>query len=95
MPHTRAAICRLGHVVSRDVEEARVDRRCPECGVEVLSRCISCNSDIRGPEFTLRQGPPPTLFRVYIGGYSIPARCERCQRPHPWARFASSRTRAG
>lgn len=95
MPHTRAAICRLGHIVSRDVEEERVERRCPDCGVEVLSRCVDCNTPVLGPEFTLRQGPPPTLLRVYIGAYRVPESCGRCQRPHPWARFVASETRAG
>jgi len=95
MPHTRAAICRLGHLASRDVEEEQIERRCRSCGVEVFSRCVSCNAPVRGPEFTLRQGPPPSLVRVYIGGYRLPERCDRCDRAHPWARFVTTKTRAG
>ena len=58
MPHTRAAICRLGHVVSRDIELDAPDRRCPKCGVTVFSECVTCSEPIEGPEYE-----PPTLCR--------------------------------
>jgi len=91
MPRSRAAICRLGHLVSRDADEEPPGRRCPRCGVEVLSRCVSCGAAAEGPEFTLRQGPPPTLVRVYASDYEAPERCERCHKPHPWAQLGSQK----
>ena len=88
MPFTFAAICRLGHVVSRDIEDDPPPRRCPRCGVDVYTNCITCNTPIQGPEYELAQGGEPMqLRRVWLGdGYEPPPVCHRCRIAHPWGR---------
>ena len=86
MPHTHATICRLGDVVSRDIQQDPAPARCPRCGVAVFTDCVSCNAPVRGPEYELTQGSEPmTLFRRYEGDFEPPRRCYRCRTSHPWA----------
>ena len=88
MPNTHAAICRLGDVVSRDVEQDAPPARCPRCGVTVYRRCVGCSTPIPGPSYALVQGAAPlTLVRRYEVEYEPPERCERCRVPHPWAKL--------
>jgi hypothetical protein len=88
MPHTQAAICRLGEVVSRDVEQDPAPARCPRCGVTAFSRCVNCDAPVRGPEYELVQGYEPlTLYRRYEGDYEPPTTCYRCRASHPWAKL--------
>ena len=69
MPFTFAAICRLGHVVSRDLEQEPAPGRCPRCGVTVYSACVTCEARIVGPEYELVQGSfePLSLVRLWEG----------------------------
>lgn len=88
MPHTKAAICRLGDVVARDVDQSPPPPRCPWCGVPVFSKCVNCSAPVRGPEYELVQGlQPMTLYRRYTGEFVPPARCYRCRTSHPWAKL--------
>ncbi len=88
MPYTHAAICRLGDVVSRDIEREPAPTRCPRCGVTVFANCINCNAAVRGPEYELLQGYEPlSLYRRYEGDFHPPRRCYRCRSLHPWAKL--------
>ncbi len=86
MLNLRAAICRIGHVVSRDAEADPPPRRCPACGVNVFTECLDCGEPFRGPAFSLvpdANGLPRRAFAV--GGYVPPWTCHKCGEPHPWA----------
>lgn len=87
MAFTTVAVCRLGHVVSRDAHEDPPPARCPLCGKRVMTTCRDCNEPIQGPEYTLRQGPTPgQLVHVWKSrGYKPPLTCHRCKSDHPWA----------
>ncbi len=93
MPFTFSAICRIGHVVSRDVEQDPPPGRCPRCGVAVYSACLSCEAKIVGPEYELVQGAEPLyLVRLWQGEeYELPKVCHRCRIAHPWARLSRRR----
>ena len=95
MLHTYAAICRLGHVVSRDIERDPAPRRCPRCGVVVFDRCIGCNRRIPGPDYELRQGfEVGRLVRLWDADeYTPPAVCTHCRVAHPWRRMVRRRPR--
>ena len=94
MPFTFAAICRLGHVVSRDLEQEPAPGRCPRCGVAVYSACVTCEAKSVGPEYELVQGSiePLSLVRLWEGEeYEPPKVCHRCRIAHPWARLTRRR----
>lgn len=84
---TTAAVCRLGHTVSRDISEDAAPARCPRCGVQVFSHCLRCKEPVRGPEYELRQGPTPmSLVRIWgSGGYQPAPQCHGCGDRYPWA----------
>ena len=87
MTFATAAVCRLGHVVSRDAREDPPPAQCRLCGKHVMTTCHDCDEPIRGPEYKLEQGPTPgQLVRVWKpGGYKPPLTCHRCEKDHPWA----------
>ena len=88
VPHTHAAICRLGDVVSRDIQEDSAPARCPRCGVAVFTDCVRCSAPVRGPKYEITQGyRPMTLIRRYEDDYKPPRRCYRCRTSHPWAKL--------
>ena len=88
VPHTHAAICPLGDVVSRDIQEDSAPARCPRCGVAVFTDCVRCSAPVRGPKYEITQGyRPMTLIRRCEDDYKPPRRCYRCRTSHPWAKL--------
>ena len=74
-----AAICRRGHVMTRDATiTSLATRRCQTCGAEVITRCPSCNGMIRGHYFV------PGVIG-FGGNYTPPDFCADCGAPFPWA----------
>jgi hypothetical protein len=72
-----AAVCRRGHVQSRDLTVGEVGERCSKCGAKVLTGCPKCGKRIRG-----RYEVPGV---VSLGGkYTPPNFCDSCGHPFPW-----------
>jgi hypothetical protein len=74
----QAAICRRGHIQTRNVEYGKYEQRCPTCGAPVLLNCLACNFRIRGTY---------EIPGVVVSGdrYKKPDFCDQCGEPHPWA----------
>jgi hypothetical protein len=75
---TTAAVCKRGHVATRDVTSHAASERCSRCGAMIMSTCASCGQRIRGVLIT------PGV--VNLGQtYTPPQFCDQCGTPHPWA----------
>lgn len=70
-----ATICENGHVISKI--DADKQRFCSACGAKTHSKCIKCNTPIRG----LLE-----LDIAIIGSrpYTRPNYCHECGAPYPW-----------
>lgn len=75
-----AQICLNGHVINRmadDHPESNADY-CKDCGQKTITRCQSCNTNIRGYKH---------IPRVAYGDTSpAPRFCHACGRSYPWTR---------
>lgn len=76
--HLPAAICRRGHVVTRDATSALRTAKCATCGADVLTECPSCGNIIRGSYIV------PGVIG-FSKEYSAPDFCGDCGKPFPWA----------
>lgn len=73
--YNQATICINGHVVSSD--KANYTPYCKSCGKETISKCINCNTHIRGSY----EIPEILIFDNYEGA---PPYCFNCGCPFPW-----------
>ena len=74
-----ALVCLNGHVINENVRDnpAHNATHCARCGEKTISKCPSCNSDIRGSY----EVPGVCVFG---GGFEAPAFCHECGKPYPW-----------
>ena len=71
-----AAICKRGHVYSKDISGKPLAERCEECGSQIITKCPSCETDIRGKE---------EIENVFVATkYKSPDFCFSCGGPFPW-----------
>ena len=75
--YTCAAICKPGHVLTRDVSEVSPSKRCTSCGAAVLTACTSCGSPIQGDLVV------PGVVAIGFA-YDPPDFCHECGTPFPW-----------
>ena len=81
--YTCAAICKPGHVLTRDVSEVSPSKRCTSCGAAVLTPCTSCGSPIQGDLVV------PGVVAIGFA-YDPPDFCHECGcGPAGWARAVS------
>ena len=75
-----AQICLNGHIVNRmadDHPESNADY-CKDCGEKTITRCPSCNANIRGYKH---------ILGVAYGDTSpAPGFCHSCGKSYPWTR---------
>jgi hypothetical protein len=74
-----AAVCRRGHVITKDSTSEHVGDRCPDCGARVLKWCPECNAPIPG-----RVVVPGVVAIGFADDYEPPKFCSRCGTPFPW-----------
>ncbi len=83
---TRAALCRLGHVVSEDLASAPAPLRCRLCGAHVWTVCPSCEAPLPGLAFTMVQGAEGHLVRRLLNTtVEATEACPACREPYPWS----------
>ncbi len=83
---TRAALCRLGHVVSDDIASAPPSARCRLCGTRVWSVCPSCEAPLPGLPFTMIQGAEGHLVRRLLKTtVEATSECPACHEAYPWS----------
>ena len=84
MPYKTAVVCLNGHIFTRDIETISSHEtisHCPQCGLQLVSTCIHCNSPLHG-------------FKVQNNGMMIDsnsppdAYCYNCGQPYPWTESA-------
>lgn len=71
-------VCENGHVLTDRLENsARDDKFCDKCGARAISKCPTCNANIRGD---IKDSG------VLVLGYTTPAPkyCPECGAPFPW-----------
>jgi hypothetical protein len=73
-----AAICRRGHVVTRDATSSLRTDKCATCGADVLTECPNCGNIIRGSYIV------PGLIG-FSEDYTAPDFCGDCGKPFLWA----------
>lgn len=75
--YSRAAVCKRGHVLTRDISRISPGKRCTECGAAVLTGCPACNAPLQG------ELEVPGVVAVGFQ-YSPPDFCHDCGSPFPW-----------
>ena len=70
--------CMNGHIITSQARNRPEDlrKRCPVCGVETITQCLKCNTDIQGYKHT------PLVSRA--NPKAPPAHCHQCGKPYPW-----------
>lgn len=69
-----ARICSNGHVISENISlDTREDEKfCYRCGAPIITRCLHCDTPIRG------------YYSVPGFDYTIPSFCYNCGKAFPW-----------
>ena len=77
--HHTAQICLNGHVLTSSHKPApgHEQKFCPRCGEAAVTRCESCQAEIRG-----RYEVPGVID--YTNTYATPGFCHSCGKPYPW-----------
>lgn len=74
--YTDACICLNGHIISGDARSLEATSRCGDCGDATISRCLSCDTAIRGSlQNDMGFMPPKPKLKSY---------CSSCGAPYPW-----------
>lgn len=77
-------VCENGHKITSSLKSSPeyYVERCSKCGTKTLSKCPSCNEDIKGYHH----------IPGVLGGGSIPIPdyCHKCGKPYPWQRRSSA-----
>ena len=81
MSYDVALICKNGHVINDSLHSNPNDHSdfCPTCGQPTISKCPSCQKNIKGL---------PISDFSYIFSYTVPSYCEYCGHPFPWTESA-------
>ena len=77
-----AEICQNGHVTNSMAHDypASNQEYCDKCGSKTITKCPSCNTDIRGHYH---------ISGVFsISRFAPPSYCHKCGKPFPWTQTA-------
>jgi len=75
--YRQGAVCKRGHVQTRDISRMPIGDRCPDCGAAVLKSCSRCGHRIRG-DYDV-----PGVVAIGFS-WEPPQFCDKCGAPHPW-----------
>ena len=76
-----AAVCKGGHCIDAWLHSPETEERyCPSCGAEVITRCLGCQTPIRG-----KYDNPSVLD---LTPFHVPQYCSACGKPYPWTEAA-------
>lgn len=77
--YAQAAVCRRGHVQTRDTQYGEVTECCPRCGAKVLTTCPACNHRLRGDYVV------PGVISASSKKPPLSSFCDSCGSALPWA----------
>ena len=71
-------VCLNGHIITGNIQQReQCSKFCTQCGAETITRCLSCNAEIRGTYH----------FDGLVAlddEMTLPLYCHNCGEPYPW-----------